>query len=248
MKRTKMRVENNIRVFETDELAKAAAEFIINSANEAIDARGKFAISLSGGHTPEKLFTLLATEPYRQQIVWNKTFVFWGDERCVPADDEQNNVRMAKMYLLDKVDIPQSNIFPIPVDIEPSEAAIAYEDSIKQFFGSESPCFDLILLGLGENGHTASLFPGTNVLSEHSHLIKEVYVAEQKMYRITMTADLINQARNIIFLVEGEGKADIFRTVLTGPYEPERLPAQLINPVNGKLFWFVDNKAAVQLE
>ena len=248
MKRTKMKPENNIRIFESDELAKAAAEYLIEIANEAIHARCRFAISLSGGHTPEKLFALLASDPYRTRMAWDKTYVFWGDERCVPSNDEQNNARMAKIFLLDKVDIPTSNIFPIPVDQEPEIAAIVYENSIKDFFGNQPPRFDLILLGLGENGHTASLFPGTDVLSEHAHLVKEVYVAEQKMYRITMTADLINQALNIIFLVEGEGKADILKTVLAGCYEPERLPAQLINPVAGKLVWVVDNKAAARLE
>ena len=242
-----MKPENDIHIFDTDELAKAVAEFIVKIANEAIDTSGRFVISLSGGHTPKTLYGVLCTEPYQGRIAWNKTFVFWGDERCVSSDDAQNNARMAKIFLLDHVDIPQSNIYPVPVDLPPEKAAAAYENSIKQFFGNEQPCFDLILLGLGENGHTASLFPGTDVLFEHTHLIKEVFVPEQKMYRITMTADLINKAWNVIFLVAGVEKAAILNTVLTHSYQPEQFPAQLIKPVNGKLSWFIDSKAAAQL-
>lgn len=247
MKKTNMGQENNIQIFDAGELAKAVAEFIIKIANEAIDTSGRFVISLSGGHTPETLYSVLCTEPYQGRIAWDKTFVFWGDERCVPSDNAQNNTRMAKIFLLDHVDIPQSNIYPVPVDLPPEKAGAAYENSIKQFFGSEEPCFDLILLGLGENGHTASLFPGTDVLSEHTHLIKEVYVQEQSMYRITMTATLINQAGNIIFLVAGDSKSEILNTVLTAPYQPDKYPAQLIKPVDGNLYWFVDSKAAALL-
>jgi 6-phosphogluconolactonase len=239
-----MRKQNNIQIFDAGELAKAAAEFIVKVANEAIDASGRFVISLSGGHTPETLYSLLCTEPYQGRIAWDKIFFFWGDERCVPAIDEQNNAHMAKVLLLDHVDVPQSNIYPVQVDLPPEKAAAAYENSIKQFFGSKEPCFDLILLGLGENGHTASLFPGTDVLNDHIDLVKEVFVAEQKMFRITMTAKLINKARNIVFLVAGDGKAEILRTVLNAPYQPDKYPAQLIKPVDGNLYWYVDSKAA----
>ena len=248
MKRTIMKPGNNIQIFEPDELAKAAAEFIVKIANEAIDANGRFVISLSGGHTPETLYGVLATAPYRGRIAWDKTYVFWGDERCVPSDDAQNNARMAKIFLLDRVDIPPSNIYPVPVNLPPAKGAAAYENSIKEFFGNEQPCFDLILLGLGENGHTASLFPGTDIISDHTHLIKEVFVPEQKMYRITMTADMINKAENVIFLVAGEEKAAILNTILTHTYEPALFPAQLIKPDHGKLYWFVDNKASMYLK
>lgn len=236
--------ENNIQIFDAGELAKALAEFIIKIANEAIDTSGRFVIALSGGHTPETLFGVLSTEPYRGRIAWDKTFVFWGDERCVPSDNTQSNARMAKIFLLDHVDIPQSNINPVPVDLPPDKAAAAYENSIKKFFGSEEPCFDLILLGLGQNGHTASLFPGSDVVTDNIHLVREVYVPEQQMFRITMTANLINQARNIIFLVGGEEKSEILKIVLTAPYQPRKYPAQLIEPVDGNLYWFVDNRAA----
>jgi 6-phosphogluconolactonase len=142
------------------------------------------------------------------------------------------------------MDIPAANIFPIPVDKEPAGGAIEYEQTIKNFFKEEAPVFDIVFLGLGENGHTASLFPGTDVLLERRKLVRELYVEEQKMYRITMTAPLINQARDIIFLVEGTAKAEVLNTVLNAPYQPEKYPAQLIKPVSGNLYWFADNKAA----
>jgi 6-phosphogluconolactonase len=240
-----MEQKNNIRIFDNgDQLTAATAEFIVSAAENAIEARGRFVISLSGGHTPEHLYTLLSKPPYRSQINWDKTVVFWGDERCVPSTDKDNNARMAKSLLLDNIEMPSSNIYPVPVDLEPADAADKYEQSIKDFFTGEAPIFDLILLGLGENGHTASLFPGTPVIAEKTRLVKEVYVDEQKMYRVTMTAGLINQARDIIFLLEGDGKAQVFKTILTAPYQPDTYPAQLIKPVDGNLYWFADKKAA----
>jgi 6-phosphogluconolactonase len=244
-----MEQQNKIEVFNNEhELTGAAAVFILKAAKNAVDARGRFVISLSGGHTPEQLYLTLAKQPFRDQMPWSKTFVFWGDERCVPSDDKQNNANMAKKLLLDHVNIPPLNLKPVPVDETPVESAKEYEQIIKKFFDKEAPCFDLILLGLGENGHTASLFPGSDVLSEHSRLVKEVYVAEQKMFRVTMTADLINQAHNIMFLVEGEGKAGILNAVLNDAHQPAKYPAQLIRPVKGNLYWFADSKAAAFLE
>ena len=225
-------------------MAEAAGKYIIELAKHTVDIRERFVIALSGGHTPEQLYMRLSKQPFRDQMPWNKTFIFWGDERCVPSTDERNNAHMAKALLLDHIDIPLSNIYPIPVELLPAEAAKKYERAIKKFFGDDPPCFDLILLGLGENGHTASLFPGSDAMTDNAHLVREVFVAEQKMFRITMTANLINQAYNIIFLAEGEGKAEILNTVLTAPYQPDKYPAQLIKPVCGNLYWFVDNKAA----
>ena len=240
--------KNNIRIFDTDaQLEEATAEFIIRLSKDAISNRGQFVISLSGGHTPEHLYTLLSKPSYKEQISWNKTFVFWGDERCVPAYDKDNNARMAKMLLLDHIDMPTSNIYAVPTDLPPADAAKAYEQSLKDFFKGEAPIFDLMLLGLGENGHTASLFPGTDVLHEKEHIVKEVYVAEQNMFRITMTAPLINQSRNILFLLEGTGKAAVLKTILTDAYQPEKYPAQLIKPVNGSIYWFADKQAAALL-
>ena len=240
--------KNNIHIFQTAEtLARGAADLMIKISKQAIENHGRFVLSLSGGTTPEYLFSLLTKSPYRDEIQWNKTFVFWGDERCVPSDNKLNNANRAKTLLLNHIDIPSINIFPIPVDIEPKKAAQEYENSIKEFFGNDIPRFDLIFLGLGENGHTASLFPGSDIIFENKRLISEGYVEEQLMFRITMTPHLINQAHNIVFLVEGENKAEIVKTILYGPRQPIKFPAQIINPEEGNLYWFIDKEAAILL-
>jgi len=177
---------------------------------------------------------------------WANTFVFWGDERCVPFGNKDNNAYAAIHLLLDKVAVPLSNIYRIPVDFPPPIAAEAYERTLRNFFTTDEPSFDLILLGLGENGHTASLFPGTAIINESARWVKEVYVEEQAMYRISMTIPIINRSRNILFLAEGTGKAGILKKVLSDA-EPDKYPAQLIKPVNGNLYWFVDAKAAALL-
>jgi 6-phosphogluconolactonase len=241
-----MSQQNKIKIFQTpDELSAAACAFIIEQAGEAIKTHDRFAIALSGGHTPEHIYTLLSMPPFRDNMPWKDTFLFWGDERCVPLDDKDNNARMAMSFLLQNVAIQPSNIYRIPVNLPPAAAALAYEHTLKSFFGNEEPCFDLILLGLGENGHTASLFPGTDVINEKLRLVKEVYVEEQKMSRITMTLPLINLAYNILFLAEGSGKANILKEVLAG--EKDKYPAQLIAPLHGSLYWFIDNAAAALL-
>jgi 6-phosphogluconolactonase len=237
-------MNHNIQVFRSlDELSAATATFIIDLANKSVSSHGRFTISLSGGSTPEHLYTLLSTKPFRDNMPWKDTFIFWGDERCVPLNDKDNNAHTAMILLLDKVAIPPANINRIPVDLPPDVAAKTYEQMLKKFFGSGAPRFDLILLGLGENGHTASLFPATDVLNEKTHWVKEVYVAEQKMFRVTMTIPVINMAQNILFLVSGAGKADILKCVLSGN-AADNYPAQLIEPVNGSLYWFVDSHAA----
>ena len=238
----------NLRIFETPyALSVAAANLIIKLADKSIKARGKFVISLSGGNSPEKLYSLLATPDFNDKMPWKNIFIFWGDERCVSLVDPQNNAHMAKSLLLDRVGIPPSNIYPVPVNLLPSEAAAQYNQTIKQFFGDDEPRFDLMLLGLGENGHTASLFPGTKVLLEKEPGVKEEFIDELKMFRITMTAPLINKARNIVFLVSGKAKAEIVYTMFTVPYQPDTYPAQMIKPENGELLWMVDNAAAALL-
>ena len=237
--------QNKIYVFQNgNDLAHAAANLLVEISEQAIKTRGRFVISLSGGSTPENLFKILAKPPYGDQIQWDKTFVFWGDERFVPSDNNQNNASKAKTLLLNHIPIPSININPIPVDIEPENSAKKYESIIKEFFGKATPRFDLIFLGLGENGHTASLFPESNVIFENTKLVKEVYVEEQNMFRITMTPLLINKSHHIIFLVEGENKAEILNAVLTGPKQPDKIPAQIIHLEDGNLYWFVDKKAA----
>jgi 6-phosphogluconolactonase len=238
----------NLKIFQTtDELNVAAAELIISIAKIAIAARGRFTISLSGGQTPDGLYSLLAKSPWREQIEWTKTFIFWGDERYVPFDSEQNNAHHTRSILLSKIPIPTTNIYAINVNLQPDEAAREYEKDIQSFFSDAPWRFDLVLLGLGENGHTASLFPGADVINENVEGVRDLYVEEEKMYRITMTAPLINQAHHILFLVIGRKKSEILKNILTLPYRPEQFPAQLIYPSDGELYWFVDEEAAASL-
>jgi 6-phosphogluconolactonase len=237
--------KNKVSIFRTsDALNQAAAQFVSDLAGKSVLARGRFSVCLSGGDTPKGLYTLLSMNPYHDLIPWEKTFIFWGDERCVPQDDEDNNAHMAMKALLNKIDVPASNIFPIPVNLPPADAAIQYEQTLKNFFGKEEPRFDLILLGLGENGHTASLFPGTKVLHEKSHWVKEVFVADKQVYRITMTALLINKAHHILFMVTGAYKSAILKTVLSASLQPEKYPVQLIKPEQGEAYWLADALAA----
>jgi 6-phosphogluconolactonase len=236
--------KNTLKVFETSELmSEAVAEFIVTLARESIAARNRFVIALSGGNTPNTVYSLLSSTSFKDKIEWKNTFVFWGDERCVPIDDERNNSHQARILLIDKIEIPSANIHPVPVYLEPTEAAKRYEEILRVFFDNEEPLFDLILLGLGENGHTASLFPGTSAIHESQRWVKEVYVAEQKEWRITMTTPLINEAANIAFLVSGQEKAKILKAILNGPYQPDLYPAQLIRPTHGLLYWFADKSA-----
>ena len=181
------------------------------------------------------MYKLLSTEFYINRIDWKNIYFFWGDERCVALSDKNNNSYNAKNILLDKVSIPKKNIFIIPVDESPVNAAIYYEATIKIFFKTDKPVFDLILLGMGDNGHTASLFPNTTILQEAKALVKEVYVDEIKMDRISFTAPLINSAKHILFLVTGKEKQHMLKTVLEGKYEPEKYPAQMIKNAE----WFV---------
>jgi 6-phosphogluconolactonase len=225
-------------------LSQAAAGLFSQLARQAVQDHGKFSVALSGGHTPCHTYELLASEAFYSRIPWAQVHVFWGDERCVPPDDPRSNARMARQAFLSRVPIPPDQIHPISCAQKPAEAGTRYEAVLRGFFGDQSPRFDLILLGLGENGHTASLFPNTSVLEEEERWVAEVYVAEQKMHRLTLTASLINQAATVAFLVAGAGKSQVLQQVLEGQADPKRLPAQLIRPENGQLMWLVDKEAA----
>ncbi|HZX73190.1 MAG TPA: 6-phosphogluconolactonase [Cyclobacteriaceae bacterium] len=243
-----MKTEDHVKVFSsTDELVLATANYIISQATKAVQERGRFVISLSGGETPKQLFAALAKAPLRDQMPWGKIFFFWGDERCVPLTDERNNAHQAKLILFDQVNAPASNIHRIPVDLSPEKAATAYEKDLADFFGGAKQQFDLMLLGLGENAHTASLFPGTPVIHEKLVGVRSVYVKEDDMFRVSMTAPLINLSRSILFLVTGIKKAATLRNVLKAPYDPDKFPAQLIKPVDGELQWFTASNAALLL-
>lgn len=241
-------MSKNIQVFPNPEaLSIAAAEKIIALANNYITKNGRFTISLSGGSTPERLFKLFAESPYRERMPWQNTYFFWGDERHVPLDDPRNNAHQAIQLLFSKINIPAENIYRIQTNLSPEEAALDYEAKIIKLFGDAPPQFDVMLLGMGDNGHTASLFPKTQVLHEETRMVKEEYIEEVQMYRITMTAPLINLAHHIIFLATGANKADMLKTVLHGDYEPELYPVQLIQPIDGELLWMVDEAAAAAL-
>ena len=197
-----------LHIFETeDEVLAALADHFAQVANQAISARGKFSVALSGGNSPKKLYELLASA-YRTQIDWEKVYFFFGDERDVPKDNPDSNYLMAKTALFDPLEISTLNIFPVDTSLPPKQAARKYWETIELFFDDEEVGFDLVLLGLGDNSHTASLFPHTPVLHDRTPDVKEVYLEDKKIYRITMNAPLINEAKSIAFLVYGEGKAE----------------------------------------
>ncbi len=234
-------------IIDNDFYYETVAEKIITAYKNSVAQQGRFSIALSGGNTPQKLYVLLSQEKYASQVDWKKVFVFWGDERCVPFDAPDNNGRMAMLAWLNHVSIPAENIFRIPVDKDPAIAAAEYEMTIQKHFMETHPIFDLILLGLGTDGHTASLFPGTAILGETKSLVKEVFVKEKKVYRISFTYPLINNARNIMFLVTGRDKAGIVCSILTGNAN-QSFPAQSVKAVHGELFWYLDEQAAAQLK
>jgi 6-phosphogluconolactonase len=238
-----------LRVYgDAGQLARAAAELFVNTAADSIEARGRFGVALSGGTTPRRLYKLLATSAFSSRVDWGRVEIFWGDERYVPANDPDSNYRMTADALLRHVPIPAANAHRVPTEISsPSAAAAGYEEQIRQSFADSSmPQFDLIYLGLGTNGHTASLFPHSPTLREQSCLVVADFVAEVNGWRITMSAPLLNRGRIVVFLVQGQEKAQVLRDVLLGPSDPERLPAQLIAP-EGKLLWIVDEAAATLL-
>ncbi len=222
------------------DLAWGAAEQFVGLAAEAITSRGAFNVALSGGSTPLPLYALLALPEWAARIDWPHVQVFWGDERCVPPDHKDSNYRMARNALLEAVPLPAGNIHRMRGEIDPAQAAEEYERVIANVR------FDLILLGMGGDGHTASLFPGTAVIHEQKRRVVAHYVDKLSMWRLTLTPSAINAARNVTFLVSGADKAERLRDVLRGPYQPDVLPSQIVKPEEGRLCWLVD-KAAVAL-
>jgi 6-phosphogluconolactonase len=229
-----------------EHLAVAAAELFVGVAADSIKARRRFRVALSGGSTPRRVYELLATDAFQRRIDWDHIDVFWGDERYVPAEDRASNYRMTAETLLRHVPLPPANIHRVRTEISPpTAAAAAYEEEIRRCFGGSAaaPQFDLIYLGLGANGHTASLFPRSQALKETSRLVLADLVAEVQSWRISMSAPLLNRGLTVAFLIDGPQKAQVLHDVLLGPRDPERLPAQLIVP-EGDLLWLVDDAAA----
>ena len=234
-----------IRVYaDFEALSRAAADLFVSEARRAAEARGRFSVLLAGGETPRRTYELLATSPFRDRVPWPVVHIFWGDERCVPPDDSRSNTSMARRALLDHVPVHPAQIHPIACSGSPGEGAAEYEELLRSFFAADMPGFDLAFLGLGENGHTASLFPGTAALEERTRWVAEVYVPEEKLHRVTLTAPVINRTAVVAFLVAGSAKADVLRKVLEGTADPLLLPARLIKPVKGELLWMVDREAA----
>lgn len=233
--------------------SRAAAAAAVAIAQEAIENHGKFFFVLSGGSTPRRLYELLARAPLRQQVDWSRVEFFWGDERPVPPDDPQSNYRMAREALLGPLDIPETQIHRMQGELPNLEAAAeAYQNEIAQALGSpqlgEPPSFDLVLLGLGEDAHTASLFPATPALLETQRWVTRNPVLKLNSERLTLTAMILNRAHNIFFLVTGDKKAQPLADVLKGQIDTQRLPAQVIRPAGGKVQWFADEAAASKLE
>ena len=236
-----------IKVADAAALAQTAAEYFARAAAENIAQRGRFTVALSGGSTPKAMFALLAAEPFCSRIDWTKIFFFWGDERCVPPDHPDSNFRLTSEALLSKVNIPEKNVFRMHGELEPADAAKKYAETLQDFFQAE-PVFDLVFLGMGADGHTASLFPGTSALhAETNKIAVENYVEKLNTTRLTLTAATINAARQIVFLVAGADKASTLHSVLEGEYLPEIFPSQLIQPKNTKVKWIIDEAAASKI-
>ena len=230
---------------------QAAARFV-DIARQAVAKQGRFTICLSGGSTPRGTYALLAREPFCDQAPWPQIHIFWGDERCIPLDHPDNHYRMASDLMLSKVPVPAQNIHRMRGEAtDPAQAADEYEALLRLFFsltGDDVPCFDLILLGMGADGHTASLFPGTTALHETWRLVVANYVPKLGAARLTLTLPVLNHARQVMFLVAGEHKADAVRAVLQGHDDQHKLPAQLVRPEKGAVLWLVDGAAASQLQ
>jgi 6-phosphogluconolactonase len=235
----------------SEQLAVEAANRLVSIAKESIESRGRFDIALSGGNTPRRLYEMLADQPLREQLDWGKTYVFWGDERRVPPSHEDSCYRMARETLLDKVPVPQENIFRMQGEGLQNSAMQDYENKLMRHFklsSREFPRFDLILLGLGTDGHTASIFPGTRAVSDMTNMVIVYEVPKLRVERITLSRAVINNARNIMFLVSGADKALALANTLEGPSMRSTYPAQGIAPSDGQLIWVVDKAAAENLK
>ena len=233
----------SIHVYDDPELlAQAVADAFIAYGREALESHGEYWVALAGGTTPKAAYTLLAQPPRRSQLDWSRIRVFFGDERCVPPDDIESNFRMASQAFLD-LNVPDENVYRIRGENDPADAAADYANLLISLMGMQ-PRFDLIMLGMGPDGHTASLFPGTDPRLDEEQLVRAVWVQEKQTHRITLTPAVINASHHVIIAAEGDGKAAMLKTVLEGPREPVRYPVQIVEPQNGTLEWFVDRDAA----
>lgn len=251
--------KHQVEVFpDAASLAQAAAQRFAKLAHEAIQSRSSFSVALSGGSTPRELYARIADGEKSSPIDWSSVQLFWGDERCVPPDHIDSNYRMAVETLISRVPIPHANVHRIKGEMNPGQAAEEYEETLRRAFGltkSQQPAaavehlprFDLILLGMGADGHTASLFPHSEAIHEKRRWAAAQYIESQRGWRITLTPGVINAARQVVFLVSGTTKAERLFEVLYNPIQPEILPAQIVRPLDGQLTWMLDSSAAAKL-
>jgi 6-phosphogluconolactonase len=233
-----------------EELSRRLAEEFVRLAESCVRDAGRFTVALSGGSTPKRFYALLAEPPYSERVPWPAVHFFWGDERCVPPDHSESNYGMARRLLLSKIPIPEANVHRMAGEKEPQIAAAEYENDLKAFFAvapGQWPRFDLMLMGIGEDGHTASLFPGSDVLENRENLVLATYVEKLKAWRLTLTLPVINHTANIWFVVAGASKAGVLSQILKADIVSPGIPASLVNPVDGRLTWFVTQDAAADL-
>lgn len=240
---------NVITYRDKETLSRAAASYVARVARESIVTRGRFTIALSGGTTPKALYGLLGDAPYREQIDWRLVEIFWSDERCVPPDDSESNYALAHEQLLSKIQVPVSQVHRMPADqVDRDAASLTYTQEMQRVFSTSGvPSFDLLQLGMGPEGHTCSLFPHQPSLHEEARLVMPVSVPKPPPDRLTFTPPLLNAARNVLFLVTGEEKAEAVQAVLEGDYNPDEYPAQIVRPPYGEVVWMMDTAAAARL-
>ena len=236
----------NLRVYDNpEEVARAVASRFVEVSREAIETRGRFSVALAGGSTPKRVYELLASEEWRAQVAWARVHVFFGDERCVPPEHPDSNFRMARESLLARVPLPAENVRRLRGEGDPAESAAMYEAALRAFFDGEPwPRFDLVMLGMGDDGHTASLFPGSPALREQTAWVVAAHVEKLRAYRLTLTLPAINHAENVMFVVTGASKSERLREVLAAPKVSDPPPAQLVRPTRAPLEWFLDKAAA----
>jgi len=233
-----------LKIFkDSTELSKAAAEWIVSLIQKKLATGDRFCLLLSGGNTPKQLYHLLASDQYRNRIDWKGVHIFFGDERVVPFKDERNNGKMAFDSLLSKVPIPKEQVHYIDTSQQPEVAADNYMKLLHEYFDGEDTTFDLALLGMGDDGHTLSIFPGTEAVNEKVKWVISIYLQSQKMHRITLTPVVVNKSAAIAFLVTGAAKAQVLKRVLEETSKPPAYPVQLIHPLSGELHWFADEGA-----
>jgi 6-phosphogluconolactonase len=227
------------------QLGEELALWMCELINSTLQKQEFFTLALSGGETPKILFKRLATEDFKEKINWQRIQIFWGDERVVSFNDERNNAKVAHDLLIDHINIPTTQVHAMRTDIEPVFAAKEYDKLLHRFFDNIDKSFDLVILGMGDDGHTLSLFPKSVLFDEENeNWVNAVYNDAQNMYRITLMPVIVNRASNIVFMIEGSKKSTVLKKVIEGKYSPSELPAQIIKPVAGELHWFIDEDAA----